>query len=100
MARSSPIAAQGVVRMLDEPDAIRKKFKSAVTDSGRDVRHDREAKPGVSNLIEIMSVATGETFAEIESRYDAQGYGKFKEDVGEAVGALLAPDRSRVAEVR
>ena len=52
--------AQGTVLIADPPDVIRKKFKSAVTDSGREVRHDREEKPGVSNLIEIMSVATGE----------------------------------------
>src|SRR3954453_24032893 len=60
MSTSEPLDAQGVLRMLDPPDAIRKKLKSAVTDSGRDVRHDREGKPGVSNLIELMSVATGE----------------------------------------
>src|SRR5262249_3022575 len=100
MSTSSPIAAQGVVRMLDQPDVIRKKFKSAVTDSGRDVRHDRQGKPGVSNLIEIMSVATGETFAEIESRYNGQGYGKFKEDVGEAVIDLLRPIQRRYQELR
>src|SRR5206468_108990 len=47
MSTSSPLTAQGVVRMLDEPDVIRKKLKSAVTDSGREVRHDREQKPGV-----------------------------------------------------
>jgi tryptophanyl-tRNA synthetase len=64
------------------------------------VRHDREQKPGVSNLIEIMSVATGETFAEIESRYDGQGYGRFKEDVGEAVIDLLRPIQQRYAELR
>ena len=53
-------APQGVVRMIDPPDVIRKKFKTAVTDSGRDVVHDLEAKPGISNLIEILSVATGQ----------------------------------------
>ena len=100
MSTSSPLAAQGVVRMLDEPDVIRKKLKSAVTDSGREVRHDREQKPGVSNLIEIMSVATGETFDEIEARYDGQGYGPFKEDVGEAVVRLLAPIQERYRELR
>jgi tryptophanyl-tRNA synthetase len=100
MSTSSPLAAQGVVRMLDEPDIIRRKFKSAVTDSGRDVRHDRDAKPGVSNLIEIMSVATGETYAEIEARYDGQGYGRFKEDVGEAVIELLRPIQRRYQELR
>ena len=92
--------AQGTVLIADPPDVIRKKFKSAVTDSGREVRHDREEKPGVSNLIEIMSVATGEPIAEIESRYDGAGYGRFKEDVGEAVVALLDPIRQRYDALR
>jgi tryptophanyl-tRNA synthetase len=92
--------AQGTVLIVDPPDVIRKKFKSAVTDSERDVRHDRAAKPGVSNLIEIMSVATGEPIAEIESRYDGAGYGQFKEDVGEAVVALLDPIRERYDALR
>jgi tryptophanyl-tRNA synthetase len=71
-----------------------------VTDSGRDVRHDRQGKPGVSNLIEIMSVATGESFAEIEARYDGQGYGPFKEDVAEAVIGLVAPIQERYGALR
>jgi len=91
---------QGTILIGDQPDVIRKKFKSAVTDSGRDVRHDRAEKPGVSNLIEIMSVATGDPIAEIESRYDGAGYGQFKEDVGEAVVALLDPIRQRYDALR
>jgi tryptophanyl-tRNA synthetase len=91
---------QGTIFMSDPPDAIRRKFKTAVTDSGRDVRHDRDAKPGVSNLIEIMSVATGASIGDIESRYDGAGYGQFKEDVGEAVVALLDPIRLRHEELR
>jgi tryptophanyl-tRNA synthetase len=91
---------QGTVLIADPPDVIRKKVKSAVTDSGRDVVHDPGAKPGVSNLIEIMSVATGESFEQIQSRYDGQGYGQFKEDVGEAVVALLDPIRRRYDELR
>jgi tryptophanyl-tRNA synthetase len=91
---------QGTVFIADLPDAIRKKFKSAVTDSGRDVRHDRAEKPGVSNLIEIMSVATGDPIPAIESRYDGAGYGQFKEEVGEAVVALLDPIRQRYDELR
>jgi tryptophanyl-tRNA synthetase len=93
-------APQGVVRMIDTPDVIRKKFKSAVTDSGREVRHDPEEKAGVSNLIEIMSVATGEPIGEIESRYDGTGYGRFKEDVGEAVVQLLVPIQERYEALR
>src|SRR5881392_3015172 len=57
---------QGAVYIVDPPDAIRKKFKSAVTDSGREVRYDPEQKPGVSNLLEIMSVSTGEPIASLE----------------------------------
>ena len=91
---------QGTILIADPPDVIRRKFKSAVTDSGRDVRHDRAEKPGVSNLIEIMSVATGVSIADIESRYDGAGYGQFKEDVGEAVVALLDPIRQRYDALR
>jgi tryptophanyl-tRNA synthetase len=93
-------APQGVVRMIDPPDVIRKKFKSAVTDSGREVRHDPEEKAGVSNLIEIMSVATGESIGDVESRYDGTGYGQFKEDVGEAVVQLLVPIQERYEALR
>jgi tryptophanyl-tRNA synthetase len=91
---------QGTVLIADPPDVVRKKVKSAVTDSGREVRHDRDEKPGVSNLIEIMSVATGESFGEIEARYDGAGYGPFKEDVAEAVVALLDPIRTRFEALR
>jgi tryptophanyl-tRNA synthetase len=91
---------QGTVRMLDEPDVIRKKFKTAVTDSGTDVRHDREQKPGITNLLEIMSVATGEPIPELEARYDGSGYGRFKEDVGEAIVQLFVPIQRRYEELR
>ena len=93
-------APQGVVRMIDAPDVIRRKFKTAVTDSGTDVRHAPEEKPGISNLIEIMAVATGSSIADVESRYDGQGYGRFKEDVGEAVVELLGPIQRRYEELR
>jgi tryptophanyl-tRNA synthetase len=92
-------SAQGTVLMLDSPDAVRAKFKSAVTDSGREVLH-REEKPGVSNLIEIMTVATGESIPEVEARYDGQGYGAFKADVAEAVIELLEPIQRRYEEIR
>jgi tryptophanyl-tRNA synthetase len=91
---------QGTVGLLDPPDTIVRKFKTAVTDSGRDVVHDPEAKPGISNLIEIMSVATGEPKPSIEARYDGQGYGPFKADVAEAVVALFGPIQERYAELR
>jgi tryptophanyl-tRNA synthetase len=92
--------AQGTVGMLDPPEVIAKKFRSAVTDSGRDVVYDPEQKPGVSNLIEILHVATGDPIPEIESRYDGQGYGAFKQEVGEAVIAVLEPIRMRYEELR
>jgi tryptophanyl-tRNA synthetase len=93
-------APQGVVRIVDEPDVIRKKFKTAVTDSGTDVRHAPEEKPGISNLLEIMSVATGDPISEIEARYDGSGYGQFKEDVAEAVVGLLGPIQERYEALR
>jgi len=85
--------------MLDPPDVIRKKFRSAVTDSGSEIRRDKE-KPGVTNLIDVMTVATGESAEAIEARYDGGGYGQFKGDVGEAVVELLAPIQERYAELR
>jgi tryptophanyl-tRNA synthetase len=91
---------QGKVLITDPPETIRKKLKSAVTDSGSDVRYDPEEKPGISNLLEIMSVATGEAIPELEVRYDSGGYGQFKSDVAEAVVELLDPIRSRYEELR
>jgi len=90
---------QGTLLLLDPPDTIRKKVRSAVTDSGSDVRR-ADDKPGVTNLIDIMTVATGEDAGAIEARYDGGGYGQFKGDVAEAVVALLEPSQSRYAELR
>jgi tryptophanyl-tRNA synthetase len=90
---------QGTVYLLDPPDAIRRKLKTAVTDSGREIVH-REDKPGISNLIEIMTVATGESIPEVEARFAGQGYGAFKEQVAEAVIALLEPIQARFREIR
>ncbi|HEY8723486.1 MAG TPA: tryptophan--tRNA ligase [Gaiellaceae bacterium] len=92
-------APQGVIRMIDPPDVVRKKFKTAVTDSGKDVRHD-PAKPGVSNLIEIFAVATDSSIPEIESHYDGSGYGQFKGDVADAVVELFAPIQERYNALR
>ena len=91
---------QGTVLIGDPPEIVRKKVKSAVTDSGSDVRYDPEEKPGISNLLEIMSVATGDEIPALESRYDSGGYGQFKTDVAEAVVALLDPIRVRYEELR
>src|ERR1051325_2772885 len=93
-------APQGVVRMTDPPDEIRKKFKKAFPPPGSDARPAPEEKPGISNLIEIMSVATGEAIPDLESRYDGGGYGRFKEGVAEAVIALTEPIQQRYSELR
>ena len=89
----------GVLRLLDPPDVIRRKLRSAVTDSGRDVRRAAD-KPGVTNLIEILAVTLGEPPETVESRYDGQGYGAFKADVAEAVVELLEPIQQRFGELR
>jgi tryptophanyl-tRNA synthetase len=91
---------QGAVYVADAPDVIRKKFKTAVTDSEREVRYDPERKPGVSNLLEIMSVATGEPIDALERRFDGSGYGDLKEAVGESVVELLTPIRERFEALR
>jgi len=91
---------QGAVYVGDAPDAIRKKFKTAVTDSEREIRYDPERKPGVSNLLEIMSVATGEPIETLERRFEGTGYGDLKEAVGESVVELLTPIRERFVALR
>ena len=90
---------QGTVKLLDEPDAIRKKFRSAVTDSGREVRR-ADDKPGITNLVDILAVATERPPEEIERAYDGAGYGDLKRDVGDAVAELLTPVRERYLELR
>jgi tryptophanyl-tRNA synthetase len=90
---------QGTVYMLDSPEEIRRKFKVAVTDSGREIVHAPD-KPGISNLIEIMTVSTGESIEEIQARHDGQGYGTFKEAAAESVIALLEPFQTRFREIR
>jgi tryptophanyl-tRNA synthetase len=90
---------QGTLLLLDPPEVIRKKVKSAVTDSGAEVRRGDD-KPGVTALIDIMTVATGEDPETIEARYDGGGYGRFKADVAEAVIALLEPIQARYHEYR
>ena len=91
--------AQGTLLLLDPPEVIAKKVKCAVTDSGTEVRRG-EDKAGVTNLIDIMTVATGEPPGAIEGRYASGGYGRFKSDVADAVVELLAPIQSRFAELR
>jgi tryptophanyl-tRNA synthetase len=93
-------AESGTLLMLDPPETIRKKVKSAVTDSGTDVRYDPEEKPGISNLIELLTVVTGESIKDVESRYDGSGYGQFKQDVADAIVELLDPIAERYRELR
>jgi tryptophanyl-tRNA synthetase len=89
----------GTVFVLDEPQALRKKVMSAVTDSGTDVVR-REDKPGISNLIEILAVVRGSDPGEIEREFDGSGYGDFKAAVADAVTGYLAPVRERYDELR
>jgi tryptophanyl-tRNA synthetase len=90
---------KGTVYITDEPAAVLKKFKSAVTDSDTAVRADREAKPGVTNLLEIMSIATGRSVEDLEGEYGDGGYGRFKTEAGEAVVEFLRPVRERYTEL-
>jgi tryptophanyl-tRNA synthetase len=96
MSKSSESGA-GLVNMLDDPAAIARKFKRAVTDSDSEVRFDRAEKPGVSNLLEILAACTGDTPEALASRYTQ--YGPLKRDTGEAVVELLAPIQARYHEL-
>jgi tryptophanyl-tRNA synthetase len=90
---------QGTVYILDEADAVRKKFRSAVTDSGTDVRRGPD-KAGISNLIEIHAVVRGIDPAEVEREFEGSGYGDFKTAVADAVVDYLAPVRERYDDLR
>jgi len=90
---------QGTLSLLDPPEVLTKKVKSAVTDSGKEVRRGG-GKEGIANLIDIMSVATGEEPEAIESRYDGAGYGQFKSDVADAVVGLVEPIQGRYRDLR
>jgi tryptophanyl-tRNA synthetase len=90
---------QGTIEVLDDPSQITKKIKSAVTDSETDVRHDRDTKAGVSNLIEIFAAVTGQTVPAVEGRFGAGGYGAFKSAVADAVVEYLRPVQARYAEL-
>jgi tryptophanyl-tRNA synthetase len=89
----------GTVQVLDDPKTITKKVKSAVTDSGSEVKRG-EGKEGIANLIEILAVARGTTEDEIEREFEGSGYGDFKAAVAEAVVEFLAPVRERYEELR
>jgi tryptophanyl-tRNA synthetase len=98
MSKSSS-SPQGIVDVLDEPDAIRRKISRAMTDAGGEVRADELAKPGVTNLLRIYSALSGESVAALEGRYAGAGYGTFKKDLAEVVVGALAPIRERTEKM-
>ncbi len=93
---SKTIGGTGTIWVLDDPKTLTKKIKSAVTDTGREVRV-ADDKPGITNLLTILSVCTGKAVPELEDAYAGKGYGDFKADVAEAVVELFAPVRERYA---
>jgi len=96
MSKSSDGTA-GTVYLTDSPAEIEKKFRRAVTDSGAEVRYDRDAQPGIANLLDILAAATGGDPRDLAGRY--QQYGALKKDTGEAVVAMLAPIQERSREL-
>jgi tryptophanyl-tRNA synthetase len=98
MSTTDPNPA-GKLLLLDSPDVIRKKVRTAVTDTRREVRRAPD-KPGITNLIDIMSVASGHSPAEIEAEYAESGYGRFKDAVADAVIEALTPIRDSTLALR
>ncbi len=93
---SSP---SGIIEMLDEPSVSAKKIRSAVTDSGSEIRFDAEHKPGVSNLLTIYSALTARPIADLEAEYAGRGYGDLKKELAEVVVDFVTPFRSRTLEL-
>ncbi|MCW2815632.1 MAG: trpS, partial [Nocardioides sp.] len=89
----------GIVEMLDQPSASAKKIRSAVTDSGSEVRFDPEDKPGISNLLTIFSALSGTSVPDLEAEYDGRGYGALKGDLADAVVGFVTPFRDRTLEL-
>jgi tryptophanyl-tRNA synthetase len=98
MSKSSS-SPQGIVDVLDEPAAIRRKISRAVTDAGSEIRADEQAKPGVTNLLRIYSALSGESVPGLEERYAGAGYGTFKKDLADVVVDALAPVRERTEKM-
>ena len=90
---------QGILWMLDEPGITAKKIRSAVTDTGREIRFDREEKPGVSNLLSILSAVTDRDIPSLVAEFEGRGYGDLKGAVAEAVVEAFAPARTRALEL-
>jgi tryptophanyl-tRNA synthetase len=99
MSKSNPNPGS-FISLLDPPDVIRKKISRATTDSGREIRYDPANKPEISNLISIYAQCSDLTVAEIEAKYEGQGYGTFKKDLAERVVETLQPIQKRYQEVR
>ncbi|WP_017548034.1 tryptophan--tRNA ligase [Salinicoccus carnicancri] len=88
---------KGYISLLDDPKAAAKKIRSAVTDSGSEIRYDKEEKPGVSNLLDIYSSLTDRSVSDLELDYDGKSYGEFKTDLSEVVEAFLTRFQDRVS---
>ncbi|WP_373292529.1 tryptophan--tRNA ligase [Streptomyces camponoticapitis] len=89
---------KGLVNLLDDPKVTAKKIKSAVTDTGTEIRFDAQGKPGISNLLTIYSTLTGADIADLEQRYEGKGYGALKVDLADAMVDFVTPFRSRTQE--
>jgi tryptophanyl-tRNA synthetase len=89
----------GIIEMLDDPKVSAKKIRSAVTDSGTEVRYDEEQKPGISNLLTIYAALTGRSVEELEKEYAGRGYGDFKKDLADVVVEVVTPFRTRTLEL-
>ena len=98
MSKSS-VSEAGLVKLMDDPAVTAKKFKSAVTDTEREIRYDPATKPGISNLLDIYAATTGESIGELEQRYAGRGYGDLKKDLAEIVVDRLTPIRERTLEL-
>jgi tryptophanyl-tRNA synthetase len=90
---------QGIIDVLDDPAAVRRKIMRAVTDADGEVRADEEAKPGVTNLLRIYAALTGASVPDLEQRYSGAGYGTFKKDLAEVVIGTLAPIREQTEKL-
>ena len=90
---------QGIIDILDDPAAARRKVMRAVTDADGEIRADDEAKPGVTNLLRIYSALSGESVPGLEQRYSGAGYGTFKKDLAQVVVDTLAPIRERTEKL-
>jgi tryptophanyl-tRNA synthetase len=95
----SAASMSGVIELLDAPEITLKKFKSSVTDDGKEVKFDEKGKPGISNLLTIHSALSGKSIQEIENEFAGKGYGDFKSAVAEVVIAELEPIRERTKEL-